>query len=162
MINTWHICRESRSYSDSPGRFLPLARSWRGAPITGVVFRALRSGVALDGLVAPVTAPCAVWDARPARGLHRRRPPRPEYEPTTHFHTSLCPLSTWGPGWPHNLLTSNVWSVHLVATTSHLYEMRPVNGLAVSWAKGAPPGHPVLRNHTMVYGGFNTLLVLIS
>ncbi|KAH0814249.1 hypothetical protein GEV33_008542 [Tenebrio molitor] len=34
---------------------------------------ALHFGVALDGLVVHVTAPCAVWDARPARGLHRRR-----------------------------------------------------------------------------------------
>ncbi|KAH0815996.1 hypothetical protein GEV33_006794 [Tenebrio molitor] len=58
--------------------------------------RALRSGFTLDGLVVPVTAPCAVWDARPARGLHRRRPPRPAlqesrgYLPTVNQARMIC------------------------------------------------------------------------
>jgi hypothetical protein len=34
---------------------------------------------------------------------------------------------------------ANVWSVHLVATTGHPDKMRPINGQAVSWAKGVPP-----------------------
>jgi hypothetical protein len=91
-----------------------------------------RIKVALDGLVAPVTAPCAVWDARPARGLHRRRPPRPACEPTTHFHTILCSLSTGEPGLPPNRLPSTYDLLHLVVTTGRLHKTRLVNGRAVS------------------------------
>ncbi|KAH0818718.1 hypothetical protein GEV33_004073 [Tenebrio molitor] len=95
-----------------------------------VVFRALRTGVALDGLVALVTAPCAVWDANfffTEEDHHGQRE-----SVITPFHTILSSLNTGESGLPPNRLSSMYDLLHLVATTSHPYMTRPVNGPAVS------------------------------
>ncbi|KAH0814089.1 hypothetical protein GEV33_008702 [Tenebrio molitor] len=84
--------------------------------MTGVVFRVLHSGVAMDGLVAPVTAPCGVWIAQLARGLHRRRPPMPACEPTTHFHTLLVSPQYMGTG-----IGSQPFVKHTLSGAQELY-----------------------------------------
>ncbi|KAJ3638882.1 hypothetical protein MTP99_002211 [Tenebrio molitor] len=73
------------------------------------------------------------------------------------FHTILCSLSTGEPGLPPNRLSST-YNL-LVATTGRPYKTRPINRPV----KDASPGHPVLRNYTMVSArGFSALVVLTS